>query len=39
VGDWVAVEDVLVTTIPSNYKLRAFVRYINKIGGQKNSNK
>jgi hypothetical protein len=39
VGDWVALEDVLVTATPSNYKLRAFVRYINKIGGQRNGNK
>jgi hypothetical protein len=39
VGDWVAISDVLVTTTPPNYKLRAFVRYINKIGGQNNSNK
>lgn len=39
VGDWVAISDVLVTTTPPNYKLRAFVRYINKIGGQRNDNK
>lgn len=39
VGDWVAISDVLVTTTPPNYKLRAFVRYINKIGGQRNNNK
>ena len=39
VGDWVAISDVLVTTTPPNYKLRAFIRYINKIGGQNNSNK
>lgn len=39
VGDWIAISDVLVTTTPPNYKLRAFVRYINKIGGQNNSNK
>ena len=39
VGDWVAISDVLVTTTPPNYKLRAFVRYINRIGGQNNSNK
>lgn len=39
VGDWVAVSEVLVTTIPSNYKLRAFIRYINTVGGQKKSNK
>lgn len=39
VGDWVAIDDVLVTTTPPNYKLRAFVRYINRIGGQNNSNK
>lgn len=39
VGDWVAISDVLVTTTPPNYKLRAFVRYINRIGSQNNSNK
>jgi hypothetical protein len=39
VGDWVAISDVLVTTTPPNYKLRAFVRYINKIRGQRNDNK
>jgi hypothetical protein len=28
VGDWVAVDDVLVTTTASNYKLRGFIRYL-----------
>jgi hypothetical protein len=39
VGDWVAISEVLVTTTPPNYKLRAFVRYINKASRQSNSNK
>jgi len=37
VGDWVAIDNVL-TTAP-NYKLRAFVRYINKVSGKNNSDK
>ena len=28
VGNWVAVDDVLVTTTASNYKLRGFIRYL-----------
>ena len=30
VGNWIAVDDVLVTTTASNYKLRGFIRYIGK---------
>jgi len=39
VGDWVAISDVLVTNTAPNYKLRAFVRYINNIGRQSKDNK
>jgi hypothetical protein len=28
VGNWIAVDDVLVTTTASNYKLRGFIRYL-----------
>ena len=44
VGNWLPISDVLTTacglvSITPSYKLRAFVRYINKVNGQNSSDK